>query len=438
MKQNPFNRTEIETIIRNAGITDFAQITIRDIADLSRAIEKSAGEPFIHLEMGVPGLTPSEIGISAECEALHNGVAAVYPPTAGIERLKTAASRFIKGYIGVDVAPGSCCATVGSMQGTFAALMTLRHACPERDTVLFIDPGFPVQKTQAEVIGLKYTSFDIHDLRGDKMLEAMEEILRGGNICAIVYSNPNNPSWVCFNEEELAGIGRLATLYDTVVLEDLAYFGMDFRRDLSHPYEPPYQASVARYTDLYILAISGSKAFSYAGQRIGVIAISDTLFERHYMPLHEKFGIGSFGRFFTNRILYTLSSGTAHSAQVALAAMMEAACEGRYDFISDLREYGLRAKFMKEVLLQNGFYIVYDNDMGHPLADGFYFTAQYPGMTAVELTRELMFYGISVFPLNTMGSRQEGVRICTSFITHAQFPLFEERIRAFHKSHSEG
>jgi hypothetical protein len=30
-----------------------------------------------------------------------------------------------------------------------------------------------------------------------------------------------------------------------------------------------------------------------------------------------------------------------------------------------------------------------------------------------------------------MGSREEGVRICTSFITEAQFPLFEERIRAF-------
>jgi hypothetical protein len=30
-----------------------------------------------------------------------------------------------------------------------------------------------------------------------------------------------------------------------------------------------------------------------------------------------------------------------------------------------------------------------------------------------------------------MGSREEGVRICTSFITEEQFPLFEQRIRDF-------
>ena len=105
------------------------------------------------------------------------------------------------------------------------------------------------------------------------------------NICGIVYSNPNNPSWVCFNEHELEGIGRLATQYDFIVLEDLAYFAMDFRRDLSHPYQEPYQATVARYTDNYMLSVSGSKAFSYAGQRIGVSCISNKLYYRFFAPL---------------------------------------------------------------------------------------------------------------------------------------------------------
>lgn len=45
---------------------------------------------------------------------------------------------------------------------------------------------------------------------------------------------------------------------------------MDFRQDLSTPYQAPFQPSVAHYTDNYVLLISGSKAFSYAGQRIGV------------------------------------------------------------------------------------------------------------------------------------------------------------------------
>jgi hypothetical protein len=136
-----------------------------------------------------------------------------------------------------------------------------------------------------------------------------------------------------------------------------------------------------------------------------------------------------------NRVLYTLSSGVTHSVQFAMAAMMNAACEGKYNFLDDVKEYGRRAKFMKDVLLENGFYLVYDNDMGEPLADGFYFTVQYPKMTAVELTKELMFYGISVFPLNTMGSMEQGVRICTSFFHESLQSAFKERIEKFAKEH---
>ena len=435
MKQTPIDYEIVASTISEMGLDDFSTATIRDIATLSRVLEKKTGKPFIHLEMGVPGLKPSKIGMDAEAKALAEGCAAAYPPNGGIPRLKEAASKFIKAYIGVDVAPEGCVATTGSMQGTFAVFTTIRHAIPEKDTVLFIHPGFPVQTTQCEIIGLKTTSFDIHDFRGDKLIAKMEEFLKKGNIAAIVYSNPNNPSWVCFNEDELKGIGELATKYDTIVLEDLAYFAMDFRHDLSHPYEAPYQASVARYTDNYILSISGSKAFSYAGQRIGVSCISNKLSARVFPALQKNFSVGAFGKFFYDRVMYTLSSGVTHSTQHAMAAMMEAACDGTFNFVAEVREYGRRAEFMKKVLLANDFYLVYDNDMGAPLADGFYFTVQYPGMTDTELSKELMFYGIAVFPLDTMGSTQQGVRVCTSFITQEQFPLFEERIIEFRQNH---
>ena len=133
--------------------------------------------------------------------------------------------------------------------------------------------------------------------------------------------------------------------------------------------------------------------------------------------------------------MYTLSSGTTHSVQHAMAALMEAACEGRYNFLDDVKEYGRRARFMKEVLLANGFYLVYDNDMGAPLA-GFYFTVQYPGMNDLQLTRELMYYGIAVYPLDTMGSKEQGVRICTSFFRKDQEELFRSRIETFREQHA--
>ena len=419
------------------NLGDFSQATIRDIQSLSRLLEEKTGEPIIHLEMGVPGLQPSQIALKAEQQALADGCATQYPPNGGIPRIKKAASEFVKAFIGIDIQPLCCVPTTGSMQGTFATFTALYHAMGVRnggtkDTVLFIEPGFPVQNTQCDVIGLRQTRLDIHGYRGPTLINKLEEILQGGNICSIVYSNPNNPSWVCFTEDELQGIGTLATKYDVIILEDLAYFAMDFRRDLSHPYQPPYQATVARYTDNYVLWVSGSKAFSYAGQRIGVTCISNKLYHREFEPLKD-FGTSTFGDFFTGRLMYTLSSGTTHSVQHAMSALMEAACDGSYNFLDDVKEYGRRAKYMKDVLLANGFQLVYDNDMGAPLADGFYFTVCYPGMTGLQLTRALMYYGIAVFPLDTMGSTQQGVRICTSFFSKEQEQLFRQRIEDFSK-----
>lgn len=421
--------------IESMQLGDFSGATIRDIAMLAGKLEQKTGQPFIHLEMGVPGLKPSQIGIDAEKKALDDGCAAIYPPNAGVDRLKQAASKFIKAFIGIDLQPQGCIATVGSMQGTFAVFTTLHLAMPERDTILFFHPGFPVQTDQCKVIGLKSMGLDIHDYRGPKFIQKLDELLSQGNISGLVYSNPNNPSWVCFTDEELRGIGELATKYGVIILEDLAYFAMDFRRDLSHPFQPPYQASVARYTDNYVMTISGSKAFSYAGQRIGVCCIADGLYHRHFEALDKLFGVPEFGRFLDARIIYTLSSGCCHSVQYGMAAMMEAACLGEFDFVGQVREYGRRAAILKQHLLQNGFYLVYDNDMGEPLADGFYFTCQYPGMTDLQLTRELMYYGISVYPLDTMGSHEQGVRVCTSFFKPEQESLFAERIAAFHSNH---
>lgn len=435
----PLDYTTVTEVIDQMQLGDFSQATIRDIQSLSRTLEEKTGQPIIHLEMGVPGLKPSDIALKAEQEALANGCATVYPPNGGIPRIKNAASQFVKAFIGVDIDPLCCIPTTGSMQGTFGAFTAWHHAFTANDkgepTVLFIYPGFPVQATQCDVIGLKYLGLDIHDYRGEALIAKLEEIISQHNICGIVYSNPNNPSWVCFNEEELEGIGQLANKYDFIVLEDLAYFAMDFRRDLSHPFEAPYQATVARYTDNYMLSVSGSKVFSYAGQRIGVCCISNKLYHRVYEPLQKNFGVGEFGNFYANRLMYTFSSGTTHSVQHALAALMEEACKGTFNILEDVREYGRRAKFLKDVLLANGFYLVYDNDLGSPLADGFYFTVQYPGMTDLQLTRELMYYGIAVFPLDTMGSTQQGVRICTSFFADNQHEMFRQRIEAFKANH---
>src|SRR5574344_1609215 len=374
MKPTPIKKEIIDQAIKDFGIQDFAKATIREVKSIAAHAEKESGVEFIKMEMGIPGLPAAKVGVDAQIKALEGGIAHSYPDIQGLPALKNEASRFVKAFIGVDINAEGCIPVCGSMQGTFASFLTCSQCDPKKDTILFIDPGFPVQKEQLLVMGQKYETFDVYDYRGDKLKDKLESYLKKGNISAIIYSNPNNPSWICLKEEELKTIGELATKYDVIVLEDLAYFAMDFRTDLSKPYQPPYQPTVAHYTKNYILLISGSKAFSYAGQRIGVSCISDSLYHRSYPGFITRYGGGTFGTVFIHRILYALSSGTSHSAQYAMAAMLKAACEGTYNFLDEVKVYGERAHKQKEIVLRHGFHLVYNNDLAEPVADGFYFT----------------------------------------------------------------
>ena len=429
------DKKTVQSVIDELHLPDFNKATIREIVTIVNKVEALTGERYVRMEMGVPGFAPDKIGSKAEIEALQAGVAARYPMLDGHPELKKQASRFIKAFVDVDVNPEGCIPVSGSMQGTYASFLVSGQADEKKDTVLFIDPGFPVQKTQLLVLGLKYESFDMYEYRGKALVDKVESYLQKGNICNIIYSNPNNPSWFCLTDEELCGIGALATKYDAIVMEDLAYFAMDFRRDLSRPYQAPFQPTVAKYTDNYILLISGSKAFSYAGQRIGVAAISDKLFHRRYQGLADRYSIGEFGQVFVNRVLYVLSSGTSHSAQYALAAMFKAACDGEYNFLQTVREYGNRAKKMKEIFVDNGFRIVYDKDIDQNIGDGFYFTVGYKNMNGGELMYRLLFYGISAISLDTTGSKQQGLRVCTSFIQDNQYDDLRNRLAQFAKDY---
>jgi aspartate/methionine/tyrosine aminotransferase len=286
------------------------------------------------------------------------------------------------------------------------------------------------------MLGHDFHSFDIFEYRGSKLKSKLETYLQSGKISSILYSNPNNPTWMCLNEEELEVIGELSRKYDVIVIEDLAYFGMDFRKDYSNPGIPPFQPTIGKYTDDYVLLLSSSKIFSYAGQRIGMMAISDHLFERRYPDLLRYYSSDKFGHSAVFGALYGLSAGVTHSVQYGLAALLKSVNDGEFLFLDPVKEYGEKAKIMKEFFLSNGFYITYDTDIDEPLADGFFFTISYPGMTGRQLLEELLYYGISAISLDITGSkRNDGLRACVSHVSRDQFNDLEERLIIFRENH---
>ena len=436
MITTPINFDIVTEKIKSSGLKSVGKASIREIKKLVDEIEKATGEKYIRMEMGIPGLPSVEAGVLGQIKALKNGVASIYPDIQGIPELKAEISKFAKLFMNIDVKPEGCIPTVGSMQGGFAAFLMLSRIHSEKDTTLFIDPGFPVHKMQHQVLDLKFESFDVYNYRGDKLREKLESYFSSGKIHSVLYSNPNNPSWICFTEDELKIIGELATKYNIVVLEDLAYFGMDFRKDFSQPGIGPYQPTVANYTDSYVLFISSSKVFSYAGERIGMMLISDSLFQSEFENLLKYYQSSKFGYNMVFGTLYALSSGTSHSAQWALLAMLTEANNGNFNFVEYVSDYGEKAKIMKKLFTNNGFDIVYDTDIDEPIADGFYFTFSYPGMSGEELLNELIYYGISAISLLITGSeRVGGIRACTSLVQHDQFDALKSRLKSFQKNH---
>ena len=436
MQNRVYSQELVDRVVDELKITDLEQATIGQVVLLASRLEELTGIPFIRMDQGVPGLEPCRIGTEAEKQALDTWIPAIYPAAEGIPELKTEASRFVKAFLDVDISAAACVPVTGSVAGSFGSFIACTQCDPGKNTVLFIDPGFPIQKSQLKVLGIPHVQFDVHDFRGEKLRAKLESYLEKGNIAGIIYSNPNNPAWISLTESELQELGELATRYGAVVLEDLAYFGMDFRSDFGRPFEPPYIPTAARYTDNYILMLSSSKIFSYAGQRAAMLCISDSLFGRRFPALAERYaGAGIFGPTLIGSILYMITSGITHSTQFGYAAMLRAATEGRFDFVKETSEYARRSRRMKDLFEQHGFHVVYDKDIDRAISDGFFFTIGYGGMPCGELMRELLYYGISSISLSTTGSEQQGIRACCSRMSEDLYGVLDDRLRAFRLDH---
>jgi len=436
MEQTKF---PLDTKLLDKIIVDYEvnleQIGIRELKRMVDFLAEQYHVNFLHFEFGIPGIPADRLGPEEEIRVLSNNknLPSTYPPFDGIPRLKNAAVNFVKAFLNINVKPSNCIPTVGAMHGGFIAQAIAGRRYKKANTILYLDPGFPVNKQQAKFLGLKNASIDLYNNRGTKLINKLEKKLATGKIGAVMWSNPNNPTWLCLKESELEMIGKLLTKYDAIGLEDAAYFGMDFRFDYGVPGEPPFQPTIANYTDNYIIIISSSKMFSYAGQRIAVSVVSPKLADKKYANLKKYFNTKQFGHAFVHGGIYPTTAGVPQSPQHALAALFEACCKGEYNYLNRVRTYGKRAQKAKEIFLSNGFELLYDKDMKEPIADGFYFTIKRHGLTGGQLLHTMLLFGMSGIPMRPTGTKREGVRICVSLVPQEQYGELERRVKALDK-----
>jgi len=437
VKEIPLDAEAVGRIITESGI-DLRTASIREMNRVVNEIETALDIQFIRMEFGIPGLPTNPLAVEAEIDALANrGLTNRYAPFDGIPELKTEAARFALNFMNVKIPAWCCVPTVGAMQGGFLAQAVAGRIDSKKDTILFLEPSFPVNHQQTKFLGLKQDGIDFYDYRGERLVRALDERLSRGDVAAVLWSSPNNPTWIILSEAELEGMGEVMDRHHTIAIEDLAYFGMDFRNDCGTPGEPPYQSTIARHMKRYFSIVSSSKMFSYAGQRIAITYIAPDLMEERSENLEQYFGTPKAGYAFVHGGIYPTTASVPEGPQHGLLALMRAANDGKIRFTDDIREYAERAAVMKRLFVEQGFRIVYDTDLGKPLADGFYFTFSYPGIEeGHELVRRLLHYGISAITLDSAGSvRTEALRGCVSLVRESQFEDLENRLRRFREDH---
>ena len=149
-----FSEELVEEARVASRVADLSQATIGEVLLVAQYLERKTGIPFIRMDQGSPGLPANRYGVEAEKEALDRGVGSQYPAADGIPELKKAAARFIKAFIDIDIDPAGCIPTTGSVAGSFGSFIACTQRIPGKDKVLFIDPGFPIQKSQLRVLGI--------------------------------------------------------------------------------------------------------------------------------------------------------------------------------------------------------------------------------------------------------------------------------------------
>jgi len=432
-----FSKELVEDVCAKNNVGDLGNASIMDCAKIAGILSKQTGIPFVRMDLGSPCFDPNLVGREAEKAALDAGIGSKYLSTEGLPELKEAAAEFCKAFLNTELPSYCFVPTTGSMLGSFASFVALTQKDPSKNKILIFEPSFSANKMQTAILDINWTGLQIADYRGAGLEAKLEEILSQGGYAALMYSNPNNPSFMCLTESELQIIAKVARKYGVTVIEDLAYFCMDNRtKEFAFPYQEPYTPTISHYCDNYILLISASKIFSYAGQRIAVMVVSPELFNSKSEALAKRYATtGVFGNTLCGKILDMITSGCTASTQYGLAAMFRACCEGRINFIQETKAYAQRSAKLKEIFLAHGFTITYDKDIDRNIADGFFFTVSYPGFSSSELMSELIYYGASTISLNNMGAQRAGVRICSSGVKEDQFDLLSQRMTEFQKDH---
>jgi arginine:pyruvate transaminase len=225
------------------------------------------GSDVLILSVGDPDFATPDFITEAAVGALQAGDTH-YTDIAGRPDLRQAiAGRYSK-RLGREVSAASVITLAGAQNALFAASLCLLQA---GDEVLVLDPMYVTYEATLKASGatlVRVTCDADSGFRPD--LQRLEAAITP-HTKAIFLSNPNNPTGVVLNADELQGIARLAIAHNLWVVVDEVYESLCYER------EHVSLASLPGMEERCVIVCSLSKSHAMTGWRIGWLVAAPAL-----------------------------------------------------------------------------------------------------------------------------------------------------------------
>lgn len=234
--------------------------TLRLFADAARL--RAGGADIIGFLEGEPDLPVPDAVLRATEDALRKGRTR-YSASTGLDELKAAIVRKLRGDNGIAVAAENILVANGAKQAIYEALQTL---CDPGDEVLIPSPCWV---TFPEAVKLAGATPVLVDTGASHQLDvAALDAAATARTRAIILNTPNNPTGAVYSETSLRALLALAVRRDLTVVSDEAYEGLVYDGARHVSFAALGAEALARTVTIQTL----SKSFAMTGFRVGCLA----------------------------------------------------------------------------------------------------------------------------------------------------------------------
>jgi arginine:pyruvate transaminase len=225
------------------------------------------GEDVIILSVGDPDFPTPDFITDAAIEALREGDTH-YTEIAGRQALREAIANRYSPLFGREVQASNVIVAAGAQNALFITSMCLLNT---GDEVIALDPMYVTYEATLKASGATMVRVPCSADSGFRLDAAVLAKAITPRTRAIFFSNPNNPTGVVLNREELQAIADLAIEHDLWVVVDEVYESLTFER------EHLSLAALPGMAERCVVVGSLSKSHAMTGWRIGWIVAAPAL-----------------------------------------------------------------------------------------------------------------------------------------------------------------